>query len=83
MTYEITFSKQATKLIKNLQLDVQKRIKNKFREISENPFRFIEHYEGDYYKLRIGDFRALIDVDKEKMVILVRVFDKRSRIYER
>ena len=32
--------------------------------LKENPFRFLEHYEGDdVYKLRIGDYRALIDID--------------------
>ncbi len=83
MTYEINFSNQATKFIRNLQLDILERIKIKFKEITENPFRFTEHYEGDYYKIRIGQFRALVDIDTEKKIIWVRVFDKRSRVYER
>jgi len=81
MSFEIKFSKQATKFIKNLQNNIKERIKKKFREVSENPFRYLEHYEGDdCYKLRIGNFRALIDVDKK--VLFVRVFDKRERIYK-
>lgn len=50
MTYQIEFSKQATKYIRNLQENIKERIKAKFREVSENPFRYLEHYEGDYYK---------------------------------
>ncbi len=57
MTYEIIFSSQATKFIRNLQSDFKERIKNKFKEILENPFRFLEHYEGENYKIRIGKFR--------------------------
>lgn len=80
--YEVKFSSQATKFFKNLQLDKQDRIKVKLKEVSTDPFRFIEHYEGDYYKLRIGDYRALLDIDQQKKIIWVRVFDKRGRIYK-
>jgi mRNA interferase RelE/StbE len=80
MNFEIEFSRQATKFIKKLPEDIKERIKKKFKEVSEDPFRYLEHYEGDdCYKLRIGDFRALIDIDKN--TIFVRVFDKRGRIY--
>lgn len=83
MRYEINFSNQATKFIRSLQSDIQERIKGRFKEIAENPFRFTEHYEGEYYKIRIGQFRALVDIDREKFIVWVRVFDKRRRIYKR
>ena len=83
MNYEIRFSNQATKFIKNLQSNIKERVISKFKEISENPFRFIEYYEGDYYKIRIGDFRGLLDIEIGKKIIWVRVFDNRGRIYKR
>ncbi len=82
MRYEIKFSTQATKFFNSLSKDVQERVKNKFREISENPSRYLEHYEGDYGKIRIGKLRALVDVDNQRKIIFVRTFDKRSRIYK-
>ncbi len=49
----------------------------------ENPFHYLEHYEGkDYYKFRIGDYRALIDVDFQNKSLKVQVLDKRGRIYK-
>ena len=58
--------------------------KKKVSSIKENPFHFLEHYEGeDVYKLRIGDYRALIDVDFENKVLLVQVVDHRRRIYKK
>jgi mRNA-degrading endonuclease RelE of RelBE toxin-antitoxin system len=81
MSFQVKFSKQATKFIRNLSEETKNRIKRKFKEASENPFRYLEHYEGNHcYKLRIGDFRGLIDVDKN--ILFVRVFDKRGRIYK-
>ena len=45
---------------------------------------YLEHYEkANVYKLRIGDYRALIDVDKSRKILFVQVIDKRSRIYKR
>ena len=84
MIFEIKFSNQSTKFIRNLSNNIQARIKKKFIEISENPFRYLEHFEGEnFYKLRIGDYRSLIDVDFEKKILFVRVLDKRGRICKR
>ena len=33
-------------------------------------------------KLRIGDYRALIDIDFENKVLIIQVFDKRGKIYK-
>ena len=52
-------------------------------DISENPFRYLEHFEGkDVYKLRIGDYRALVDVDFQNKILKIQVFDKRGRVYK-
>lgn len=84
MNYKVEFSSQSKKFIKNLQKDIATRIINKFEEVRENPFRYLEHYEGEEdYKLRIGDYRALIDVDFDRKILFVRVIDKRGRIYKR
>ena len=83
MSFNIKFSSQATKFIRKLDQKLKERIKNKFHEFSKNPFQFLEHYEGDGYKFRIGNYRALIDVDINNKNIFVRVFDKRGRIYKK
>ncbi|MBM3230394.1 type II toxin-antitoxin system RelE/ParE family toxin [Candidatus Pacearchaeota archaeon] len=80
--YEVQFSSTATKFFKNLPQDIQNRIRKKFKEIEVNPMRYLEHYEGDHHKIRIGDYRALIDIDHHRKVLVVQVFDKRGRIYQ-
>lgn len=37
MSYEIKFSTQAAKFFRSLSQNIQERVKEKFREISENP----------------------------------------------
>ena len=82
MNFDVKFSNQAASFIRKLNEALKKRIKSKFLEVSQDPFRYLEHYESQGYKLRIGDYRVLIDADLEQKILWVRVFDKRGRVYK-
>jgi mRNA interferase RelE/StbE len=82
MKYVLDWSPQAMKHLEQLERHVAERIVTKLDEVLENPFRYLEHYEGQGYKLRIGEYRLLIDVDSTEKVLFVRVLDKRGRIYK-
>ncbi|MEK6914096.1 MAG: type II toxin-antitoxin system RelE/ParE family toxin [Nanoarchaeota archaeon] len=83
MNYSIDWHSQAFDFLNKLQKDIVLRITKKLDEVKEDPFRFLEHYEGQYYKLRIGDYRLLIDIDFDRKILWIRVLDKRGRIYKR
>jgi len=83
MTFQVKLDPQVDKFLKKSAPLVAERIKEKLRLLKTEPFQYLEHYEGDYYKLRIGDYRALIDVDNTRQLIFVRYVDHRSRIYKR
>ncbi len=84
MTYEILWHPKALEKLEKLSKNISERIVKKVEGIKENPFRFLEHYEGkDYYKLRVGDYRLLVDIDNSNKVIKIQVFDHRGRIYKR
>ena len=83
MTFNIEWHSNARKFLRKLPFEIAKRIVKKIKKVKENPFRYLEHYEGDGYKFRIGDYRALIDVDFENKILKIRVLDKRGRIYKR
>lgn len=80
----IEWHPQAYKHLESLPKYVIERVLKKLDMVAEDPFRYLEHYEGEkVYKLRIGDYRALIDVDSESDVLLIQEFDHRGRIYKR
>lgn len=84
MSYVIELDPKVERYLNKLQKDISLRIIKKLKQIKENPFHYLEHYESDnYYKLRIGDYRALIEVDNQNEVLFVRVLDKRNRIYKK
>ncbi|MFH1212245.1 MAG: type II toxin-antitoxin system RelE/ParE family toxin [Candidatus Woesearchaeota archaeon] len=84
MKYEVKLHPSVVKFLNKCDAELNVRIKKKLMLLKDNPFKYLEHYEGkDYFKLRIGDYRALIDIDTSRNIIFVRVLDHRGRIYKR
>lgn len=71
MNFEISWSPQAAKYLESLPKEVAARVLHKLDEVIQNPFRYLEHFEGAGYKLRIGDYRALIDVDLSQNILKI------------
>lgn len=84
MSYAIEIGPKAQKVMDKLPKEISLRIIKKLSDIRFNPFHFLEHLGGDnLYKLRTGDYRTLIEANNVKRVLVVRVIDKRSRVYKR
>lgn len=82
MGYRIEFSPQGKRFLRSLGKKDSFRILNKFEDILESPFRYLKHYEGKGYKVRIGGYRAVVDVDFGRRILFVRFMEKRSRVYK-
>jgi mRNA interferase RelE/StbE len=84
MTYTIHWSKKSEKFLEKLPRDISYRIVHKVNSIKDEPFHFVEHFEGEsYFKLRIGDYRVLVDIKPSDKLIEVRVVGHRSNIYKK
>ena len=83
MSFKVKIHPKVSKFISKLEKSLSERVKNKLRSLKEDPFHYLEHYEGaDFYKFRIGDYRALIDLDMNRKIIFVRFMDHRKKIYK-
>lgn len=84
MTFQVLLHPKVERFVDKLEHVVAKRIRKKLRALEADPFRFLEHYEGpNVFKLRIGDYRVLIDVDTSRHIVYVRLIDHRKRIYKK
>ena len=82
MTYEILFSDKALKQLKKMERDVQERIIAVLERIRIRPEEYVTKLVGDPgYKLRVGDYRVIIDTDSKKLQILVLKVGHRKNIY--
>lgn len=81
--YSVKFSENAEKQLSKLPEDIQKRIINVLERIKTRPFYFIKRKEGTaYYILRIGDYRAILDVETNQFIIWVKEVGHRKNIYK-
>lgn len=82
-TYKIQFDKRALDFLNKLDHETEKRIWNKLQECKRNPFHYLKSLtQIKGYKLRVGDYRLIIDVQNKIKVLFVLKIDKRSRIYD-
>ena len=84
MKYEVRYDSKAEKQLEKLQKHIAQRIIKKLREVSETG-RGIETIKEEKYgfKIRAGDYRALIDLTYNPNIMWVRFIDIRGRVYKR
>ena len=81
--YEIIFTDKAKKQFLKLEKNNQERIGSVLERIKIRPEHFVERLVGEFgYKLRIGDYRLILDIDKNKLIILVLKVGHRKNIYK-
>lgn len=82
--YEVIFDEEAIDFLNKLPKELKKRIFNKIISIKEYPFHYFERLEGRKdYKLRIGDYRAIADIDKNSKKIKITIIGHRKNIYNK
>lgn len=63
---------------------MQERIISALERIRIRPETYITKLVGDPgYKLRVGDYRVIMDIDKDNLLILVIKVGHRRNIYEK
>ncbi len=80
--YEIFFSEIAKKQFLKLEKEIQKRILTSLDRIKIRPEAYVTKLIGDAsYRLRVGDYRVLMDIDHGKLIILIIKVGHRRNIY--
>lgn len=85
MAYTIIFTKQAAKALQKMPRETARLIREKISQVADNPFAphpnatKLQNREG--YRLRVGDWRVIYDIQKDKVVILVLKIDSRGEVY--
>ncbi len=80
--YKIEFTFKAEKEFFKLPRDIQERISNALDRIMIRPEEFIERLSGcSYYKFRVGDYRLVIDLQQDKLIILIIKVGHRKNVY--
>ena len=81
--FQIELTETAIDFLKKLQKKDAEIILNKVYSIRENPYRFLKRLQGEkLWRLRIGDYRAKVDVLVSMNKIIVIRIGHRKNIYD-
>ncbi len=80
--YNVEFSQEAEKQLYKLEKYIQERIIATLERIRIRPFSFVKKLAGNlYYRLRVGDYRVILDIKEDKLIIFIIELGHRRNIY--
>ncbi len=80
--YELVYSGQAVKDLKKLDKEIQIRIISTLERIRIRPQIHVLKLVGSpYYRLRVGDYRVILNIVEDKVLIFVIEVGHRRNIY--
>jgi mRNA interferase RelE/StbE len=81
--YQIIFSKKSEKQLSKLEKDIQKRIVGVLERIKIRPHSYVKNLIGkSFSRLRVGDYRIILSIDNNKLIIFVIELGHRKKIYK-
>ncbi|MGI0088425.1 MAG: type II toxin-antitoxin system RelE family toxin [Nitrosotalea sp.] len=82
MAYNILVTETAKRQLAKIDKQAAKKIDKKLREISHDPFLYVSRLAGlEIYKIRVGDYRVLMSIQKDKLIIVVVEIGHRRNVY--
>ncbi|WP_079977872.1 type II toxin-antitoxin system RelE family toxin [Halanaeroarchaeum sulfurireducens] len=80
---DIEFTDKARAQLNELEDETSERILNKLKEVQDWPGHYLERLQGyPFYKIRVGDYRVIVDWEKEEKAIYVHNVGHRRNVYK-
>ena len=82
--FEITYSNQTVKFLKNCDKNIAERILEKIEKLGQNPIlpETIKVKGEDTLRVRVGKVRILYIIKRKENVLLITKIDKRPHVYD-
>lgn len=82
--YDVIISPTALKQLDKLENNIKTRIISTLERIKVRPESYVKRLVGiNAYSLRVGDYRVIMDIDNNRLIILVIKVGHRKNVYER
>ena len=81
--FEVEYSEESLFQLRGLEVPVAKRIILKIESTRSDPHRsFVRLVGRTEYKLQVGDYRVIADIEENRRVIVVRSLGHRKNVYK-
>ncbi|MCV0373583.1 MAG: type II toxin-antitoxin system RelE/ParE family toxin [Nitrosarchaeum sp.] len=84
MTWQVIWSEKSVKQLEKLDKKNAQRIYDAVLGCIQDPFKSVARLTNSpFYRLRVGNYRVILDLQQSKMIIFVIEADHRGRIYKK
>lgn len=84
--YTVVFTKPALRVLRRLPRNLAELIRTKIMEVAEDPYaphnNVTKLVGRPGYRLRVGDWRVIYELQNEQVVLLVLKIGPRGEVYE-
>jgi len=82
MNYKILLHPKANAFLENIETILKERIKKKLYVLSSNPEKGKKLKHSDFWRLRIGEYRAIYEIEHANNQVIVLFIGHRKDIYD-
>jgi mRNA interferase RelE/StbE len=83
LAFKVFLHPKAAKALEKLDANTKARIKEALKELAGNPEKVGKQLKlSDFWSLRIGDYRAVYEIDRNKNQVVVTFIGHRKNVYD-
>jgi mRNA interferase RelE/StbE len=83
LAFKVFLHPKAAKALEKLDANTKARIKEALKELAGNPEKVGKQLKlSDFWSLRIGDYRAIYEIDRNKNQVVVIFIGHRKNVYD-
>jgi len=84
MPWQVIWSEKSVKQLEKIDKKNAQKIYDSVLESVEEPFRVVIRLTNSpFYRMRVGKYRVILDLQQNKMIIFVVESDHRDQIYKK
>jgi len=83
VVFSVFLHPNAAKALKRIEESIRLRIVERLRELRDRPERVGKRLRySDFWSLRVGDYRAVYEIDRDKNQVIVLFVGHRKNVYD-
>ncbi len=84
MVWEVIWSEKSVKQLEKIDKKNAQKIYDSVLDCAKDPFRAVLRLiNSPFFRLRVGNYRAILDLQQKRMIIFVVETDHRGKIYKK
>lgn len=82
MVYQVLLHPKANKFLEEVDDHIEKRVRKKMEILSSKPEKGKKLKHSDFWRLRVGDHRAIYEIDHDGEKVVILFIGHRKDVYD-